>query len=378
MVERRWLLRMVPPVGAALGCGLLAASAIGAADGAWQPPPCGGGTARLMTAVRAPGPATPAEVGRGPWFTLDPQLDAVGSLAGHRLHVGLGHDRARYIKLPPEAAAAGPFGRLVLVIADDGNRSEVRSLDAAGACEWTIGGSSDVIRRATIDPGGTSLYEFRVDRATRADLGVWRRGLDGSAARQVLTAAPADPDRGPTYSTTLTWTAEGDRLAVQQCGARHCGIRLYEPATGAVTHVDDPDQGELVGVAEGSIVRYESCPGLPCAVVARRLDDGRLTVLNPTAGLARLIDTPDGPRVALQAGRSDDSVEIRRFDGALDGLIPLPAGSAYLMPGPDRAQAGVRLPPGWLAASADGRSPSSAVLTRLSDGATVELREVTP
>ena len=45
---------------------------------------------------------------------------------------------------------------------------------------------TDVVRRATIDARTGDLYEFRVDRATRADLGVWREPLAGGATVRVV------------------------------------------------------------------------------------------------------------------------------------------------------------------------------------------------
>jgi hypothetical protein len=99
-----------------------------------------------------------------------------------------------------------------------------------------------------------------------------------------------------------------------------------------------------------------------------------VTVIRERAGLAALIATPDGPRVAVEAGGR--SVAIHRPDGALDAALVLADPDLRLMPGPDRAAAGTRLPPGWLAAAHDGRSPTDAVLIRLDDGADVDLREV--
>ena len=121
--------------------GLIAVSSIGAADGAWVPPDCPGGIERLVDAARDPGPDTLAEVASEPWFTLDPRLDAAGALAGQRLHPGTGRDRVRFVELPAESAAAGPFGRLVLVAADDGRRSEVTLRADRRRCGqvWTTG-----------------------------------------------------------------------------------------------------------------------------------------------------------------------------------------------------------------------------------------------
>jgi hypothetical protein len=377
MMERRWLLRLVPPVVGALSIGLVAASSIGAVDGGWEPPACAGGTDRLSVAARAETPANPAALADEPWFTLDPELDEDGGLAGQRLRVGLGAERARFVALPAESAAAGPFGHLVLVAADDGRRSEILAIDAAAGCAWSLATDPDVVRRVTLDPTGESLYEFRVDRLSRADLGVWRRPLDGSPTVRVLDLPEPDPAFGITFSTTLAWSAEGDRLAVQSCGPVRCRTRLLDQATGVVTAVPGDDQGELVGIAGGHAIGYVACIGLPCPLVAVDLSNGATTVIEDEAGLAAIVATAAGPRVAVETAGAGGTVRIHRPGGGLDGSLELDGEGLRLMPGQDRAVAGTRVPIGWLVSAPDGRSPESAVLTRLSDGADVLVREVT-
>ncbi len=377
MVERRWLLRLVPPVAASIAAGMLATSSIGAADGAWEPPPCAGGPERFVGAARAAGPATPAELADEAWFKLDPQLDDAGGLSGQRLHIGIGRNRARFVELPPESAAAGPFGRTVLAAADDGTGSTIRAIDAASGCAWALGESSDVVRRVTLAPDASAVYEFRVDRASRADLGVWRRPLDGAPPRPVLPPPTPDDRIGPTWSTTLGWTAEADRLVVQSCGAVRCRTRLLDPASGVAQAVDLLDQGELVGVAGGHAVAYAPCIGLPCPLLSVDLDDATTSVLQAEAGLATLVATDAGPRVAAEVAGQAGTIDVVRPDGT--DRVSLHADDGLrVMPGADRAVAGTRVPPGWLVASPDGRSPDGAVLIRTLDGAPVEVREVIP
>ena len=112
--------------------------------------------------------------------------------ARQRLVVGrLGETLTQTLDLPAESFAAGPFGRIVLTGSDDGSTSRLELVDVAGGCSWLVATERDVIRRATIDPAGATIYEMRVDRATRADLGIWRRGLDAAAPRR----AHPRPDR---------------------------------------------------------------------------------------------------------------------------------------------------------------------------------------
>ncbi len=373
MVERRWLQRLGPPAAGALAVALVAGTSIGAADGTWEPPACPGEAEAVLDAAAATSPVDAAATARG-WFTLDPQLDATGTLSGQRLRIGGGRERTRSIPVPPESAAAGPFGRVILVAADDGVRSTIGAVDTAARCRWELGTSTDVVRAVTLARDGSAIYEFRVERATRADLGVWRRALDGAAPTRVAPPPDRDARSGPTFVTTLGWTAEGDELVVQSCGAVVCRVRLVDPATGVVTAVPGR-HGELVGVAAGRAVAYEPCLGLPCAVGATDIASGRRVTLAADAGLARLVATPGGARVAVQPATDARRVHVHRLDGSLEDVVSVPDNLA-LMPVSERALAGAAPPDGWLVLAPDGRSPDGAILTRLVDGATVEVREV--
>ena len=76
--------------------------------------------------VGTPCPGAPAmrRATGGTWYQLSPALDATGALAGQTLTVGASDRRpARRLALAAESFATGPFGRVVLVGADDGRRS---------------------------------------------------------------------------------------------------------------------------------------------------------------------------------------------------------------------------------------------------------------
>lgn len=373
MVERRWLQRLGPPGAAALALALVAGSSAGAGDPAWQPPACA--AADTTAAATAGLSGSVAESTAQAWFTIDPQLDRAGRLSGQRLRLGAGRDRSRPLVLPAEATAAGPFGRLILIAEDDGTRSTIGAIDASARCRIVLGTSSDVIRRATFDAAGTTVYEVRVDRSTRADLGVWRRPLDGSEPQRLAGPAPVDALVGPTFATTLGWSEQGDELVVQQCGAVLCRVRLVDIATGDVTAVPGRN-GELIGVGDGRAVSYDVCPDLPCPVGATDMGTGRRTAVAPSAALARLIATPEGPRVAVQAAAGRRDIEVRRLDGSLEATVAVDPGLT-LVPAPERAFAGAVVPEGWLLVAPDGRSPDGATLTRLADGTTVEIAEAT-
>ena len=287
----------------------------------------------------------------------------------------------RTMELPPESFAAGPFGRVILVGADDGTVSRLRTLDVGGDCSWSIAEDRSVIRRATIDPTGQRIFEMRVDRASRADLGIWLRPMAGGApARQVLPPLAADDRFGRTFSTEFTWDLAGDRLAIQSCGEIACRTRILN-ATGAMTAtVDAPDLGLLVGFDGERVVTYAACRGLPCPIVATDLATRARRTL---ASGAILRSSSRHRRRAARAGSPPPSwppaglgpAGWRRFDRPRRDPRRPPARAAGA-----RADAATRVPRGWIVLAPDGRLPSdgragASQLRHVPDGTTVPLDE---
>ena len=374
-MERSWILRLAPPVAAIAAVGALAATSSGAGGGPWKPPSCDGGPERLAAAAKAPGDARD---GAGDaWYRLEPRLDADGALEGQRLQIEATGQHPVALQLPPETAAAGPFGTLVVVAADDGRRSAVTAVDLEARCAWDLGESDSVVRRAALSPAGDAVYEFRVDRADRRDLGVWRRALDGGDARRVLPPPPDDPARGVTWTTTLTWSADQQSLVVQSCGALECISRIVDAATGEVTAVDGPGQGELIGLVDGVLVTHAACTGLPCPVLGTNVRTGRSRTIVDVAGVARLVETAGGPRVVAETHQGE--IASHRLDGTRDASVPVVDPSLRLVPSADRAAGSMRLPPGSVLLSPDGRPRSGAVITHVPDGVvSVQAPEVLP
>jgi hypothetical protein len=330
--------------------------------------------------VHAP---TGLSVRGAPWFRLDPVLDGSGALRGQRLAVGqIGDPIPRTLDLAAESFAAGPFGHLVLVGSDDGAKSRLEALDVGSGCSWAIAEERSVIRRATIDPAGSAVYEVRVDRATRADLGVWLRPADGPVpARRILGPLMPDPRFGRTFSTEFAWDLAGDRLAVQSCGEIACRTRIISGLGGRPRTLDGPDLGPLVGLDGDRVVTYEACRGLPCPIVSIDLTTGARRVLASDAGLAVLVSTPNGARLVhearLGAGLRLRSVALDSGDATDLGPIP---DDLRLHPSADRAAAATRTPRGWVLLVADARMPADGhsghpQLRRIPDGATVPLDE---
>ena len=228
MAESRWL-RWIGPGVVALGAvALIASTTLGAGTGRGgrAPAPVRRATRSPRRGSRhRPRPRTCAARRGSAWTrcsTARARCAASGSSAG------IGDGR-------PEPAADLPAGvlRQRTVRADRprrvGRRLRVaprRPSTSPGGCTWTLATERDVIRRATVDPAGATIYETRVDRTSRADLGVWQRPLDGGPARRILDPLPADARFGRTFSTEFTWAADGERLAIQSCGEVACRTRI--------------------------------------------------------------------------------------------------------------------------------------------------------
>jgi hypothetical protein len=383
MVRSRWVRWLGPGVAAWIAVAAIVSTTLGAGDRPWAPSACEAGIQQLAGAARLPAPLTVNDLGTEPWFRIDAALDRDGSLRAQRLLVGIGADRLRRAsELPAESFVAGPFGRLLLVGTDDGSSSRIAAFDVARDCSWPVATERDVIRRATLDPATGTIYETRVDRATRADLGVWRRPLDGTTgAAAVLDAPPPDERFGRTFSTEFAWDASGTRLLVQSCGEVACRARFVVAEAGTPDPPLDPEAGPLVGLAGDELVGFAACRGRPCPIVATDLETGARRIVEPLADRATVMPEPDRTRVVVErldgVARQvvaldlddDTGLALGSAEGGLDLVTPLDAAS------------GMRVPSGWILLGPDGRLPDDQTpvrprLRRISDGLTVGLDEV--
>jgi hypothetical protein len=381
MAESRWL-RWIGPGGVALGAvALITSTTLGAGTRPWGPRVCAGPPGDAVAAARMPAPAAPADMHREAWFRLDPVLDGEGALRGERLAAGVGDGRSEpAADLPPESFASGPFGGIVLVGSDDGSASRLQALDVAESCTWSLATERDVIRRATVDPAGATIYETRVDRTSRADLGVWQRPLDGGPARRILDPLPADARFGRTFSTEFTWAADGERLAVQSCGEVACRTRIVARDGSLAGDLEAPDLGVLVGFDGDRAVTYGACRGWPCPIVSVDVRTGARLTLEASGGEAVVAPTSEGARLVLETPRAAGQIlrSVSLDGAAASDLGPVPDGLGLGL-GPQRSAAATRLPDGWILlapdpASADGRAVRQQ-LRRIPDGMAVPLDE---
>lgn len=346
MESLRWL--RLAPIVAVVAAGALGAgrSVLGAPPpAAWDPPPC--------PTADGGGPSRPDGIA---WYRLDPVLDETGTLAARRLELGIAGERALRLDLPPESFASGPVAGRVLAGDDDGDRSRLRLLDPGRACAATLAEEPSVIRSAVMDPRGDAVLEHRVDRATRADLGVWRRPLDGTPAVRLLAGLDADPRSGRTFSTDLLVAVDG-RIVVSSCGLGSCRVRVLDPSSGGVAVVRGT--GPALGVVGGSVLARAACPGQPCPVMAVHLASGARSVLVGDAHAAVLAG-PAGDRVVAEVpGGGLVVVDVASGRATTPGEAsgtPLRRGST--------AVAGVDTPPGDVALAPGGRpgNPATRVL----------------
>ena len=232
---------------------------------------------------------------------------------------------------------------------------------------------TSVIRSAVAAPDGTATWEHRVDRRTRADLGVWRR-LAGSTASdgalRVLDGLTSDAAAGPTFTTDLAVAADG-RLVVAACGERTCRTRVLDPRTGVVASA--AGTGPVLGVSGRVLVTMAACSSLPCHVEALDLVDGSTAPL----GDGDAPGTLGGPADAFVIVPVAGSVDVKGITGVADGRIalaldPVLRGST--------ATSGADVAPGAVVLAPHGRvvDPSAAWRLDPQTRAVTRLLEVTP
>ena len=371
MVESRWFRRAGPGIAAIGAVVLVASTTAGGRPASWEPPRCEG----LPRVGSAP---------VGAWYRIDPTIGD-GVRSGQRLTVGgPGTATARGLDLNAESFAAGPFAGTILAGTDDGATSRVSLIDAAAGCAWSVDRSDDVIRRATITPDRSALIEFRVDRTSRADLGVWRRPLVGDGPlERILPPIEHDERFGPTWLTELFWSGDGSLLAVESCGEIACRIRWLDTRTGVTGSVSDPSFGDLIGLTRDRLVAHGACRGLPCPLRSHRLADGSTATIVAYAGQAVLARDAGGRYVVVYERDADGhGTAAIDLDGSADRALPGDVGARRLIAAPAWAGGGAEVPAGWIAFGPDGRlpiaGPVGALLRRLSDGRTVPFGEVQP
>ncbi len=347
-------------VGPPLIAAVVAAAVVGPAIASPDRPVRSAASARSVDPASVPALAlapcdASAEAREPAWFVLDAVLDGTGGLAGQRLSAGaVGSPPALILDLDAESFASAPLDGQIVIGTDDGSRSRVRIVDADRGCETAGFETSGLVRRALHDPDRDAVIEFRLDRRTRADLGIWRRPVGGGDGTRIAEPLPASERLGLIFSTELAWSAERDRVVVTSCGEAACVVRLIDPAGGSVATVDDPGIGEAIGLAGSTLVAYGGCPGLPCNIVAHDVDAGTTRELASVAGLAAFGNTDDGPVLVFEDVARGGEIVVAGLRDSDRGRVQ-GADQLRVVPGPHRARAGIETPPGFVAVDPSGR-----------------------
>ena len=131
---------------------------------------------------------------------------------------------------------------------------------------------------------------------------------------------PADDRIGRVFSTELTWSLDGERLAVSSCGEAACLTRVVDRASGRVTPID-ADAAEVVGIAGDDVVAYLACPWLPCEIAAIDVASGRTRSLAKVAGLARLVELEGQATLVYEDYATSGELRFVGLSGAPVGRI---------------------------------------------------------
>jgi hypothetical protein len=300
------------------------------------------------------------------WYRIEPVLDTGGTLVARQLTVGRGAARWS-ATMAAESFASGPVGGRVLVGEDDGRASRLRLLDTASGCWTALGTVTDVVRSGIIGLDGTAVFEHRVERSSRRDLGVWRRDLGAAAraARAVLPGLDPDPVYGPTFSTSLVAAADG-RLLVSACGERACRTRVVDPAAGAVSSIGGT--GPAVGLAGDALVALDACDGLPCPLVEVDMRSGTRVPIELAQGQAAVSAAAGG--AAIVAGA--DGLRVLGLGASAPGrVVPNTTGMAPLVAA-STVDSGFEAPAGRVAVAPGGRVDDPSAV-RLLDPVALQL-----
>ena len=241
MSRNRWLVLLGPPLVIAIAASSIATSlrspdralAVSVAHPRQMPACTSGRIDRPKPAVR---PTS------GSWFRGTPLLDVGGTLTGWRLTVGGPDGRASEMSLPPESHAGELVDGRLVVTSDDGHVSRVQIVEAAAGCSRTVGldrsAARTVARRAVIEPAGDSILVHRLDRATRADLGIVRVFVDGRPSVPVVQPPSSDDLAAAgverVWSTELRLDPGGTTLEVRSCDPGACLTRIVDLRSGAI------------------------------------------------------------------------------------------------------------------------------------------------
>lgn len=356
MSRRRWAIWLGPPL-AVIAVGVLLGRFQAGAEAGGRSPAASPGACVESPVARDASGRPDLGAGVGTWWTLSERLDPAGVLVGRRL--SLGHEGAANLALdlPRDAMASGPAAGVVVLTAVKAGGSRILLVSESRGCAFLVREASQLARGAILDPADGSILAHLVDRDTRTDLGTWRYAADGTG-EPVLVAPPLEenPARGPTWVTDLRLDATGALLAVQSCTDEGCLTRIFSLAEGnALLARIAGDQGSMLGLADGRLLTWAKCFGLPCGVVSWDLSTGHGTVVVDPAESAAV--SGDGRFLVVVADSSRRSyLRVDLQHGNARGLRGINA-SEHLVTGGVIGTSGLGVRPGEVGIGAPGAVP---------------------
>jgi hypothetical protein len=293
----------------------------------------------------------------GAFFKLQATLDHDGTLVGRRLFVGRAGIVAATAVLAPESAASGPVDGVVAVVEDDGARSTVELVATTG-CGTVVLTSDAIVRRAIIDPIDGSLLLHEVDRASRADLGVWQLAVGAIAPTRVVEPLPAGLVDGPVWATDLRLDPGGQTLAVQSCVDIGCVTRLVDLAAPGRQPIvlRGASQGPILGFTRGRLVSWAACDGFPCPVLAWDPATGASTQLVSSAVAAGLSGDGRNLLAVLVSAGADRAISVDPTSGRAMTVGDLVAGERPILVGGLAAE-GLEVTPDGIAVARPAGDP---------------------
>lgn len=213
--------------------------------------------------------AVSSGVGRAADVSQAAVMSAAGELTGQALSARSVGRGPVSVSLPPESFVAPVAGSLLVYGSHSPKSgSQVRAIDLDSGCDVALARPAEIVRSAIMDQTGTALYVHSVTRQGRRDAGVSRHDLATGAVSQAVEPPPVDDLFGPTFTTQLTWSVEGDALAVQSCGSGACRTRILDVASGSLETYAGAGHGALVGVTSSALYALDDAHALPASLVA--------------------------------------------------------------------------------------------------------------
>jgi hypothetical protein len=237
-------------------------------------------------------------------------ISRAGDLTGRQLTVASTALGEVTVSLPPESFVADPVGSLVVYTSYTPRQgSDVHAVDIQAGCSLLLLHSTDVVRSAVLDPGGTELYVHAVSAAERRDLGVSRHDLaNGKAVLVVEPLEPAEP-YGVTFSTELRWSTDAQALAVQSCGFALCRTRVLDVADGRVRTYAGDGHGPLIGLTGRTIYVLADSHARPAALLTIDRPSGTLSVVRDEVYDARIEQLDGAPRLLIETPAGTEEVQ---------------------------------------------------------------------